>query len=662
MLELKPFLIASLVTFLLSIGCAIMIGAVNKHRILTNRGTHKTIVSWFHALAVGVFVSAVVLLYPAVCGHLGGGTWRELLTAAVVSIQKTLQLFTIDADFDLIQATVEGGDSAVHTVYYIYGSLLHVVAPILTAGIVLSFFKNAKAYLRYYIFSVPSHLYVISELNERSIALAENILKTAKKEKQRAIVVFSDVFEQKEDETNYELITRARGLGCVLFAKDITQIRLRPILRALVTRKIYFMSENEDENVRQALAIISNCRKDRRNGSTSVYNTNKTEFYVFARSAESEVLLNSLDNGNMKVRRIDENRNFVLRTLREHPIFYDALPPAKDKTDKQLNILLVGLGMIGTEFVKALSWIGQMYGYELNLHIFDGEPDIEKRLRSIAPELIDKNFVTRRPKKSDESYRDYYMDKNGVNHSSKVDGEAYYNFYYYDEINVKTQDFLDIVSSIGDVSTVYVTLGDDELNIETAMRLRMQFERGKIERKTHIPSIYAVVYSEIKNAIITGHNGLRTIKNEDYGITIVGSLKSSYTLDALEQKAIEKAGLECHLKWSGSDAAKKADIDSYSKIEYYRRSSMAEALHSYLRGKIGLVPSLVDDETDAQIYKYEHCRWCAFIRSEGYVYIDEDSKSDLAKTHKHLRPYAELHPDVRLVDQIVITEIMDDSE
>ena len=359
----------------------------------------------------------------------------------------------------------------------------------------------------------------------------------------------------------------------------------------------------------------------------------------------------------MKVRRIDENRNFVLRTLMEHSIFKDALPAPEGKKDKQLNILLVGLGMIGTEFVKALSWVGQMYGYVLNLHIFDGEKDIEKRLRSIAPELIDKNFVSLRPKNDKESLIHYYSDAEGLTYKERIDGEAYYNFFYYDGIDVKTQEFLDIVDGIGPLSGVYVTLGDDELNIETAMRLRMTFERSAITHgrdKRPVPAIYPVVYSEIKNAIITKHNGLHTMKNEDYGITIVGSINSSYTLAALEQNKIEKAGLDCHLRWSGTDEERKAGIGSYSKYEYYRRSSMAEAMHAYMRKELGLLPSLVDEDTLAKLQKQEHCRWAAFVRSEGYIFNDT-VKSDLAKVHKHLRPYDELDAKTKLLDEVVLS-------
>ncbi len=680
MWSIETFLALALSIFALTLALSVALLIFNRRRSLLSAGLHKFPISSFHLMTGGVFISAVILLYPAVYCSIGGTDLSSYATTLFVAMQNTLQLFTIDADFALIgDLFADGGyNDTVYKLYNAYGSVLHVLAPILTAGIVLSFFKNVKAFLRYHVFSLPSDLYFISELNDRSIALAEDIFIQSKKNKKSAKVIFTDVFEQNDDETNYELVNRARSIGCILFAKDITELRLRPGFGRKIKRKIYFIGVNEDENIRQALTVISACAKPPRtlfkrkpkldeNGEViekkSIYNTENTEFYVFSRSAESEALLNSIDNGEMKVRRIDENRNFVLRTLMEYPIFKDALPPEEGKAEKRLNIVLVGLGMIGTELVKALAWVGQMYGYVLNLHIFDGEPDIEKRLRNIAPELIDNNFASRREREDSESAVEYYNDKSGIKYKERVDGDSYYNFFYYDDINVKTQEFLDIVAGIGPVSTVYVTLGDDELNIETAMRLRTMLERAAIDfgrESRPIPSIYSVVYSEIKNEIISDHDGLHTIKNDDYGITIVGSLKSSYTLSALEQTKIEKAGLECHLKWASSDESKLKDIKSYSKYEYYRRSSMAEAMHGYLRKQVGLMPKLVDDETQKQIFKHEHCRWCAFVRSEGYV--SRINRSDLAKTHNNLRPYDELKDDVKLLDETVLTEIIDGDE
>ncbi|MBR5449278.1 MAG: hypothetical protein IKV43_04735, partial [Clostridia bacterium] len=614
MCTLHHHLAASSIIFILTVFASTFIFFFNRRRALLSDGLRKFPVEALHVLTGGVVLSAAVMVYPIAASLSSSDVG---FTVHLVTLQKTLQLFTADADFALVADIMRDGQAtpAINTWYNVLAAVLHITAPVIFAGWVLTIFKHFKAHVVYHLFSWCGHFYYITELNDRSIALAEDIFLQAKKEKKRVRIVITDVFGKKEDEQSAELINRAEAIGCILFAKDITELPLRRLLGKLPVRKFFFIGMDEDENVQQALHVITACAKPGRNKkkapARSVFNTSKTEFYVFSRSAESEVLLNSIDNGDMKVRRIDENRNFVLRTLMEYPIFKDALPAPEGKKEKQLNILLVGLGMIGTEYVKALSWVGQMYGYVLNLHIFDGEKDIEKRLRNIAPELIDNNFVSRRAKNDNETFVQYYSDASGLAYKERVDGEAYYNFFYYDGIDVKTQEFLDIVDVIGPLSGVYVTLGDDELNIETAMRLRMTFERSALAHgrdNRPVPAIYPVVYSEIKNEIITNHNGLRTMNNDDYGITIVGSINSSYTLAALEQDKIERAGLECHLKWASAEE-KTNSTNKYSKYEYYRRSSMAEAMHAYMRKELGLMPSMLDDATKQEVFKYEHCRW-----------------------------------------------------
>ncbi len=625
------FYIAVAVFLASIVGIIVTVVFNEKRRRLSPLSPSKLSLKPYHYFVFGIFAASLILHLPVVSGGLLADSGNVVLSlnSLLVSAQMTVKLFTVDADFGEIvtlanEAFREGG--VLYTVYLAFCGLLYFLAPIVSATVVLSFFKNAKAYFRYH-FSLPADIYLISELNSRSLALAEDIIQTGRDRNERRLVVFTDVFEKKEEEANYELVQHAREMGCILFAKDITSIKLRFMFGDRIKRKIYFIGDNEDENIRQALTVITYCRQK------EVYNTANTEFYVFARSVESEVLLDSIDNGEMKVRRINENRNLALRTLMEHPIFFDAI---EENGVKKLNIVLVGVGLIGTELVKGLSWVGQMYGYELNLHIFDSCKGIKKKLAGICPELIEKNNAE----------------------TERIDGMPFYKLHFYDETDVNTDEFLQKLNELGDVTTAYVTLGDDEKNIETAMRMRMQFEREHLRDGRHVPSIYAVVYSEIKNEIISKHGGLRTIKAQDYGITLIGSLRSSYCVDAIEQRNVERAGLACHLKWASSDSDKVDQIGSYSKYEYYRRSSMAEAIHAHLRGKLGLVPGMVDKEVEEQIYKYEHNRWCAFIRAEGYI-LEPGKKSDLAKVHKSLIPYGELTDEVRILDQIVVTEIME---
>ena len=464
----------------------------------------------------------------------------------------------------------------------------------------------------------------MSELNEMSVSLAKDILSGASFSDRR-IVVFTDVFERNEEE-NYELVSRARRMGAILFKKDITELNLTPLLSHLpfgrkIKRKIYFIGMDMDENTSQALALIATCR------NTAAYNTDRTEMYVFSNTVESEVLLNSVDNGSIKVRRVNESRNRAIRILREHSIYADAIK--REDGIKVMNVAIVGLGGLGTELLKTVCWAGQMYGYEINVHVFSLLDDNEAYIRSIAPELVKYN-------------------------KKRIKGEPYYNVVYHDGVDVKDQRFLDLFEETGNITTAFVTLGDDELNLETAMRMRMAFGRLNHIDGTNIPPILAVVYSNLKTDTIMTPGGLKSIKGEDYGIKLVGDFESCYTVGEIEQSDLEAEGLKCHLRWSTTTEDKEKAKKLFEKLEYYRRSSSSEALHAIFRRSLGLVPGAEGGALDDAIAETEHKRWNAFMRAEGYV--GGKAKDDIAKTHHDLIPFEELDEDTINKDKIVITE------
>ena len=69
-------------------------------------------------------------------------------------------------------------------------------------------------------------------------------------------------------------------------------------------------------------------------------------------------------------------------------------------------------------------------------------------------------------------------------------GEAQYSLKFFNDTDVNTHKFNSVVSSLKNTSIVYVSLGNDELNIETAIKVRILVERIGI-----YPIIRAVVHS-----------------------------------------------------------------------------------------------------------------------------------------------------------------------
>ncbi len=607
---------ASLISLIISISVLalfIVLGRILHRKTLANRkdfARRKSyVLTAFQIFLIGFFLCTAILFYPLYYFDYfeqESGIVR-VIKSILLSIHNTMRLFILDGDFEIFKETasvVNMGDT-LSLIYTVYAAFLFVIAPVMTAGFVLSFFKNAAAFVKLF-FSPKADIYVMSALNERSIALAEDIL-TNPDILGKKTVIFADVFE-KEEEENFELVEQAKRLGAICFKKDLTEISLRPFMPN-IQRKMFFVSDDGDENVKQALVMIARCKVKKR------YNTENTHFYVLSSTVESEALLNSTDSGDMCVRRVYQPRNLALTTLKENSIFETNIE--KDG-QKLINIAIVGLGNYGKELLKTISWVGQMDGYVLQMHVFDAEPDCESKIKCFAPEIV-------------------------LHNHKKIEGEPFYDIFFHDNMDVKSPDFLEELSKIQDLTAVYVVLGDDELNIETAMRMRMQFGRDKMKFNRVIPPIYAVVYSSIKSQTFKKNGGLTSMKKDkngnpiNYGIHFIGSMNDRYSLGFLEQAELEEDGLKVHLFWSDKGKPEQVAKDKklYEKYEYYRRSSVSQALHIRFRENLGL---LYEDD----LYKckvLEHKRWNAYMRSEGYVLGDKD---DIAKTHHNLVPYEEL--------------------
>lgn len=611
-MTLSLFCLLSLIISILILIAAIAIGIVLHKKDLAkeNFNIRKGIILRpFQIFVIGFFIATTVLFYPIyytdffVTDH----GFVKVLKSILLSIHNVLRLFVLDGEFDNVRDLLSDSarvSTSIGALYTVYAALIYIIAPTLTAGVVLSFFKGASAFIRYSLYP-HSDIYILSELNEKSLILAQDIL-TNKSNKRRKLVVFTDVFE-KDEEANFELVSQAKRLGAICMRKDILEVGLKR--SSNVYRKIYLIGEDEDENIKQALELIERCR------NTPKYNTNKTQIYVFANSVESEVLLNSIDNGAVKVRRLSENSNLIIHTLNNYSIFDDACTV---NGKKEISVAIIGLGAYGIELLKAICWCGQMPGYNITIHAFDKESNGQDKIKNVAPELIEYN-------------------------GKEIKGEPYYKIVFHDKIDVNSCEFQEELSKIDLISSAFVTLGDDELNIETAMKMRIQFGRDAISSGKHIPPIYAVVYSMAKTQAAS-HGGIKNMCDENYGISFIGSIQSRYSIESIERNELETEGLSCHLHWV-SHVDEADAIEKYNKYEYYRRSSIAEAI--YLRFREELIP-----DADSELLKeYEHKRWSAYMRSEGYIGLS-DKKDYIAKTHPLLVPYQSLSPEEQNKDAI----------
>lgn len=576
----------------LSLGCLILstffAGFANK--IFKNSKNVKPI----YILLSGAFIATfIIMLYvdykPEVHGK---------YTTLFLSLIHSVQVMLLGYDFEFLYEAIDI-TAKYSSITYFYISALFFITPVYTFSFVLSFFESITSYLKY-LFKRNADIYILSDLSEKSLALAKSI----RNKFPEVIIAFTNVFPNSSEET-FELIKEAKKHKVLHFKKDISDIGLK--FHKKNSKATFFaINENESVNLESALKII-NTYKERVN----------TELYVFSNSKEGQLLLDSVEDGSIKVRRINENRSLA-HSMLTNKLIHENHTEKDNK--KIISTLIVGFGGYGSELTKALLWCGQLPDYDLELNVIDKNPDTQSRFKAECPEIIE------------------------LNKNSKF-GEARYSLNFYNGIDVYTYQFNEIISSLSNTSVVYVSLGNDELNIETAINIRILFERMGL-----YPVIRAIVYSDIKCSMLN-NSSLTTHEGESYDIEIIGNITERFSYDVIINEELESIALDCHLRWSDTPEKIQKAITQFNEYEYFRNSSIAAAIHEKYREKLNLSEEIA--------IVTEHMRWNAYMRTEGFKYSgshEKTSRNDRAKIHNNLHYFYSLKGDDIVKDKNIVSK------
>lgn len=565
---------------------ASVIGAVALSKIRYKR----RMISPFYLFFSGFIVSSILIFWP-VYEMIFREDSMGMLKTLLLSVHNTIRLFVVDGEFSFITDHISKDIGWIYTPYTFFAICLFVIAPFLTFGVVLSFFKNLSAYKKF-LFGFFADTYVFSELNDRSLTLAADM----KKNNRRRLIIFTDVFD-KNEEYSYEMVEKARAIGAITFKKDIADIRFNFHSKK---KEISFFNIGYDnsENIKQALSLIEKYK-----------NRENTSIYVFTTATDGELLLNRVDKGKIKVRRINEVGSLVSRLLYDEGerIFKSAVE-SPDGT-KHISAVIVGMGQHGTEMTKALSWFCQMDGYRAEINAFDRDVHARSRFAALCPELMD----------------------SAHNGNFEDDGDSQYKITVHSRCDIETKKFLDVLQKLPEVTYVFVALGDDTANINASVAIRTLMEKRGLK-----PVIDTVIYdSEKKKAL----EGITNYSGQSYDINFTGDFDISYSEKVILHSDLERVALSRHLMWG--------EEEDFWKYEYNYRSSIASAIHRKMKSlcKIPGIDKAPKDRTEEElqaIRRMEHRRWDAYMRSEGYCYAEE--RNNLAKTHHCLIPFDRLSP------------------
>ena len=550
------------------------------------------------------FLGGTLIFFPIYWDTFSDETLR-IIKSIFVSAHTAVVLFTLNAGFDYI---LDVGDNLAaigatfKSFYNFVAAIFYILAPIMTAGFVLSFLKSFKSLIRFKL-SAKKEVFIFSELNKRTANLAISI----KEAKCRAVIVFCDVSEKTKEDNN-DLIENLLDVNAIMFKKDITALNLKHHSKDPKKGVHFFIiSEDEEKNLIQYNALLK-AHSEMENG----------KIYLFSRSSQGDLSFNQFTNKKIKCRKYDSDFLIIYNYLYERGVNLFKTAREVDGKKKQISIAIIGFGLNGKMLTKALAWFCQMDGYELEINVYDADEKAESRFAASAPELLNKDFE----------------------HPTNPE-EAQYIINIHGGVEVGTKEFIDEINLVaGRTTFVFTCLGDDERNLDAAMKLRMILERHQNKAP-----IVSVVYNNDKDYIKDATN----FKGQSYGIECIGSYEHTYSYEFVINSQLEKAAIGVHTRYDSSTMS----LFSYA---YNFRSSCASAIHEKARAELGVNGSnkKANERTPEEITAteiLEHKRWSAWIRSEGYIY--DPVRNDLAKTHHDLRFFSDLDETTRRKDSIV---------
>ncbi len=439
--------------------------------------------SWFLRVLFALVCGAAIY-YPLIENIMDKSTLNGFYTL-LLSFYRSARLFFVDGDFPAVQTALkavfaDNYDSS--SIFFVKIServcyqgitiLAYLWAPITTATFLASIFQNFMAHVRLRTVGLFMKRYIFSELNDKSLALAKDIRETENKKLLtrmfKRVIVFHDVY-RKHEETSTELLDEAKKIGALCFKRDVAKLSNGAL--PWVKTEYFVIGENESENIKQALELVKKYKK----------HSNK-KVYVWARSPESAIIFDSVQitddasSCNFVLRRIDDVEIFVWNTLKDANLFDESKIYVDKKGNKFISILIVGMGEYGIEFLKTATWMYQFDDITLEITAIDLKDTAEKTLRYQCPEMM--NF-------------------NG----KKIPGESQYDIKFVESVDIFTDDLVnklmpnkrnntgkendsknkngydkELLNRLMRVRQVFVTLGDDDLNIRGAIEMRQLFD------------------------------------------------------------------------------------------------------------------------------------------------------------------------------------------
>ncbi len=582
-----------------------------------------SLITPFRVIFIGTALAIYILLWPIVSLHSPNPAldWPKALFATLLA---TIRTFAADSDLRMALASLTSTSDALTHVEAFYTVFLMALAPLLAVGFLLSFLQAFSARMRYLV-SYWHDVNIFSELNDRSIALARSI----KQHDRRAVIVFTGVI-LTNNLPSVELIGQARRLRAICFKADVTSLPFHHHSKSKLLR-FFIIGSNDTDSTWQAWSVLRNPAYGERGN---------TDLYVFSDTLESELALGR-HPGQIKVRRINPARAVIYDWLwrDEAPgdrchrscgidLFRHAIPQGADKL---ISAVVLGLGDHGSQMVRALAWYGQMDDgqgcYRLRVHAFDSDQQVTDQFAGMYNELLAVSLIN--PSDSSQEPRQ----------------DAAHHIVLHGGVDVLGLRLNAELTKLGQVSFVFVCVGDDSKNLLVASNLRRFFAR-----QGQHPQILAVSRNSARVRQALQEQAKMSPAIQAPCIDLLGDTEEIYSHHTITRSSMEHNGEVAHAHWTNVltlDLSQwKTAMSEFWEDEYSYSSSLSVPIHWKARRALGIPSANQSPEhrSDAEREfhrRLEHARWNAFMRAEGFAYGPVKDRH-VAKTHSDLVPFDQL--------------------
>ncbi len=537
-----------------------------------------------------LLLTLFVLIFPLISTH-------SFISKVVTSIIYTIQAIGFNQNLDIVN-NIEIS-YMYEWIYIILIYILFFLIPLTTATFFLSLIESIMSRLRLF-FTNKRKLYIFSDLNEKTVSIASKLANI------NSIIIFI----YYDDIIDDILLKKIKDINAIkIYYK--TNIKLRNFMNRDV--EFYLFSSDISKNLDDSIEIINNYK-------------NKAKLFKMFTLVDSDTnttILDSMDKGNIRLNIINENERIVYQLLEKTPLYLSSF-------SNKISVLLISNDKIGIDFLKAITWCGQLIDYKLEITMLSNNAEAIKDYISInCPEML-------------SNYN--YTFING-------------NLYKVDSI-IK-------LNKIKDINYVIIATSDDNLNIEYSLFLRKYFLKRDTTNYQDSPVINVMVKNDLLSKQV---DLLKNEKNNNYHLNAFGSIKNTYCNNYIIDSNLERLARNVHLAYDLTDDPIDIKLKRFYEKEYNVRSSRAMALH--LKYKIYSILKedySKDDKKNILLFKEkikdkkifdklarnEHDRWMAYLRTNGYTYIDAyEVKKYKEKTNSHIHYLAKLHPCLAPFDEL----------